>query len=195
MQAAVGLREGCLQLGSETAHVVRDSLRRDAGARAADDVEKLGAASGRRRGAERLAVFEGCVDVDRVRQLRAFRQYTDDGVRGPADRYRPPEHAGVAAEYALPEPVVEDRVVAASGAMLLVRESASERDPKPEHLQQSVAHSAAAYLLRIPRAEQREHAGRIGLDLFEDAVAFAHAHEIRRRQRRVDGAVGIEHAW
>ena len=180
-----------MQLCADSPQVAIDLRQRHARLRSPDDGEELTSSAVSGRGAERVVVHERRVDLSIVKQPRSRGQDADDFHRRAGNRDRAAEHARVAAELALPEPVIEHGHAAVTWLILAGQQGPPERDRQSEQAEQAVAHVRSADLTRLAGAQHREHAARERLDLLERSRLLADAHEVRRRQR-VGRAIGIE---
>ncbi len=129
-----------------------------------------------------------------IRQLRLGREDADDGVRPAAERHRSAKRTGIAAEHSLPQALAQDRDVGAAGRFSSgrnVRPDAARRSPRKSNrpaVTRPVVISCGSPMPVSVRDADVER-----LDLLEHLRVLAHAHEVRRRKRRVLRAVGIEH--
>ena len=190
-QRVVRLAKRRLKLCADSPQVTVGLRERHAWLRPCDHREELASSSFRSRGAERVVVHERRVDLRIVEQARSRGEDADDFHRRARDRDRAAEHARVAAELALPEPVIEHGHPGMSRLVLTRQQAPAERDRQAKQAEQAVAHVRSADLARFAGAQHGEHAARIRLDLLERPRVLADAHEVRRRQR-VGRAVGIE---
>ena len=106
-QRVVGLTERHLQLTADSPQVVIDLRERDARLGTADDRQELTAPALRGRRAEGVVVNERRIHIRVVEQPGAGREHADDLDRRAADPDPAAEHTAIAAELALPEPIVE----------------------------------------------------------------------------------------
>ena len=77
--------------------------------------------------------------------------------------------------------------------MFVLQKFPAESEPRAEQLEKTIADARRADFAGFTAAKHRDRAGRVGLHPIEDAVLFADAHEVWRRQRRVGAAVRIHH--
>ena len=169
------------------------SVALDARPGAPEHLEKLRAAPGRRRGAERGVVGQRHVRFCAIRQSCGRRQHADHDVRAAADRDRAAEHVPIAAKHALPETVAQHQHAAAPGLVLVGQEAAAQRDRHAEQVEQPAADGGALNLARFAGADHGEQARGVGFHLLEHPGVFPHAHEVGGRDPVVPGAVRIQH--
>ena len=192
-QRVVRLAKRRLQLCADSPQVTVGLRERHAWLRSCDHGEELASSAFRRRGAERVVVHERRVDLRIVEQARSRGEDADDFHRRAGDRDRAAEHARVAAELALPEPVIEHGH-AAMARLVLTRQQGSGRARPAVRAEPS--RPSLTFVLRTSRGSPApsivntppEYASSL---VFERPRLLADAHEVRRRQR-VGRAVGIE---
>ncbi len=132
------------------------------------------------------------VNVARRHEVEIPRHHADDLVRPVVEQDLPAEHVGGSAEAPLPQPMAEDRDLAALPVFVFIEDAAQQR-LGAEDGPQIAGGPAALQLLGLAVARERHAAGVGGRDVREHRVATPPVLPLqRRREEAVRRAVRAE---
>ena len=100
----------------------------------------------------------------------------------PAILTRAAEHTAIAAELALPEPIVEHGNPFVPRLIVARQQTSAERDFHTQQAEETIADARPAHFARLAGVEHRVDAARESLDLLECSRLLPHAHEIGWRE-------------
>ncbi len=122
--------------------------------------------------------------------VEAGRHDADDRARPPVEHHLAAEHAAVAAEGVLPQPVREHHHVVAPRRVFGGEEAAPERRRDAEGREERLHHPRRHQLPRLSAAEQRRLPPGVGSEAAEGPRPRAVLHRLVRRQRAAADASG-----